>query len=137
MNRFHQDDLQTLATLQCADRTLFVIERPWKQNRNFISRIPPGDFLMRVKGPNEGRRGVRIERIGGDLERTVINLEIANLASQLEGCGGMGTGVKMDGNSTEVFATTNSGLALGILIREMAKWTKLEAACVLEIRDRF
>lgn len=140
LNRFYEDDLQTLGTLMCGDRLLFTIERPWKQNQAFISRILPGDFDMLIKHeedfPVDFKTGIRLDRIGGDTERTLINIEVANWASEVEGCIGVGTGLQTSENAK--YMVTHSWTGLEILSETVRDVTGNQGLpCILTIEDRF
>ena len=135
MNRFYQDNLQTLATLQCADRLLFTIELPWKQNRRNVSRIPAGDYEMK---PHESGRAVRlVYPMAEDRnpERTYINLEIANRADELQGCIGVGTRVMLDSRGKCSVSLSKPGI--GILLEEVLHQAGSGIPCILKIRDCF
>lgn len=87
----------------------FTVERPWLNNAPFVSCIPAGQYPWKwvdtgTAGNRHGR-GIGIEDVDG---RTLIRIHIANVASQVEGCVGVGMtrhdyrgGVRGVGSSTE------------------------------------
>lgn len=132
MKRFYQDERQTLGTLQVGKRLLFTIERPWIHNQPFHSCFPAGSFLMKMITIDDVVK-VRLHDLGSAerpnaAERTLLNIEVSNWAHQLQGCVGVGMGIKHDDSLSAVdedrhtYMLTNSKDAMGVLLDEMARW---------------
>ncbi len=130
LRRFYQDERQTLGTLTAGSVTLFTIERPWLQNQPHVSCIPPGDYKITIIQIGAEEK-IRLE--GGCIpsERTLINIEVANRAEQLEGCIGVGCGVRLEDAVNGIYMATDSRRAHNRLFQEIAE----DVVCTLQISD--
>lgn len=62
---------------------LYTIERPWLNNKPFVSCVPSG--LYELEWDTTGRV-TNVPRLRSVAERTHINIHVANWASELQGC---------------------------------------------------
>jgi len=135
LKRFYQDERQTLGTLTVGEVTLFTIERPWLQNQPNVSCIPPGDYGMKLV---EAGDKTRIRLSGGCIpaERSLINIEIANHANELEGCIGVGEGVSMSRWVPDcLFMVTESRAAYDVLFLRLQRLAETGVVCTLQLSD--
>jgi hypothetical protein len=69
----------------------FTVERPWLNNTPFVSCIPGGTYPIKwvdtKTSGNRNGRGIGIEDVP---DRTLIRVHVANYASQVAGCAGVG-----------------------------------------------
>lgn len=135
LQRFYQDERQTLGTLKVGAVTMFTIERPWLGNQPNVSRIPEGRYMFGLEAV-EDRQVIRLKTGGGIYgERTLINIEVANYARELEGCIGLGLGVSVHGDVRNgAYMTTKSADAYAILL-EMLEELDPKVDCWLKIDD--
>lgn len=141
LRRFYQDERQTLGMLAIGPVTIFTIERPWVNNQPFKSCFPAGVYPMNIiGGPSEKiRLGHVLPPLNGG-ERTLLNIEIANWARQLEGCVGVGMGVRRDPRASArekalIYSVTDSKIALARLLTEIKRWP--DVPMFLEVEDCF
>ena len=88
LNRFVKDNAATLGKLTYGDHTYYTVERPWRDNRPFVSCIPDGEYKMRrVNSPKFGEDMWEIVDVPG---RTHILLHVANGPGNVMGCIGLG-----------------------------------------------
>ncbi len=121
LRRFYQDERQTLGTLTVGAVTLFTIERPWLENQPNVSRIPAGRYRMTIVDVGVEKR-LRLDGAPLRGERTLINIEVANYASELEGCISVGRGTQSFGQfQRSLFMVTDSREAYAFLFGEVAK----------------
>jgi hypothetical protein len=73
------------------DTEFWTIENPWQDNEPNVSCIPEGSYEMeRYDSPSHGKNTWQLV---GVLNRTYIQIHVANYASNVLGCIGLGTGV--------------------------------------------
>ena len=76
-----------------------TLELPWRDNKNEISCIKEGVYELSLFKKQNGTWVVRLEDKNG---RTLVNIEIANEVSELEGCIALGLGLDpKTGNLTD------------------------------------
>lgn len=94
LTRFAHFTDRTLGLLHYGTDSWWTIERPWKNNRREVSCIPEGHYeMVRVDSP---RFGPNMWEIASVPDRSHILLHIANTASDILGCVGLGTGLYGD-----------------------------------------
>lgn len=84
---------QTNGTLYCGDLELQTLERPWLDNRSFVSCIPEGHYVLSPwVSPKFGNCYIVDGGTVGKTsrERTHILIHAANYVSQLNGCIALG-----------------------------------------------
>jgi len=92
--RFAHFSNRTLGQLHHGADKWWTIERPWKQNKREVSCIPEGDYeMVRVDSP---KFGPRMWEIAGVSDRDHILIHVANTASDILGCVGLGMGLYGD-----------------------------------------
>lgn len=139
LHRYYEDERQTLGMIGVGAKTLFTIERPWVHNQPFNSRFTDGTLKMKAI-EIEGKRKVRLERATGvRQERTLLNIEVANWASELHGCVGIGLGVSFSradpDSGRPTYQVTSSKTALAHLLAEMDRWP--DVPMYLDVIDGF
>ncbi len=104
----------------------WTIENPWQDNEPDVSCIPEGSYAMeRYDSPSHGANTWQLVDV---LNRTYIQIHVANYASNVLGCIGLGTGVmsNLDGVS-------NSRNAIDLLYRITDGLDKSEITIVSDI----
>ncbi len=133
LRRFYQDERQTLGTLTVGAVTLFTIERPWLENQPNVSCIPDGDYRITIVSV-EGDRRIRLEGPGIPDERTLINIEVANYARELEGCIAVADGIILtDLPDGPYYSLWESKAAYSRFYDEIYKRVKKNVVCTLQI----
>lgn len=61
----------------------YTVERPWLDNQHDVSCIPPGVYECHLR---DSKRGYPVYGVYGVPDRDNIEIHIANLPSELEGC---------------------------------------------------
>jgi len=84
--RFIQDNKGTFGVLMTKGFACFTIERPWKDNRQYISCIPAGEYIM-VRD-NKGKH--KYFKLLNVPDRKNIEIHVANFPEDVEGCIGFG-----------------------------------------------
>lgn len=107
-------------------RSYVTVERPWLDNRPYVSCIPEGVYTLRKRRSGVVERttggkyleGWEVTRVPG---RTHIMIHPANLMDQLEGCiaPGLSTGVLPDKNQEPQWAVLNSFAAFKMLMEDL------------------
>lgn len=135
LQRFYDDERQTLGTLMVGAAALFTIEPPPRNNQPNLSCIPEGRYMFGLEEVGD-KKVIRLKSGGGLYgERTLINIEVANYARELEGCIGLGLGVSVNGDVRNgSYMTTRSADAYAILL-EMLEGLDPKVDCWLEIDD--
>ncbi len=111
LNRFAYLPDATLGTLLIPNGcTLYTIERPWKENKAFISCIPTGTYDLEWDSTGRVRD---VPRLRNTHPRTQINIHVANYAHELHGCIAPGMDWDIDGKEAMV---TNSRNAMELLL---------------------
>ena len=77
--------------------TLYTIERPWKDNRPYLSCIPTNSAGYELEWDRTGRIK-DVPRLRHTNPRTQINIHAANYASELHGCIAPGLDWRVDGH---------------------------------------
>jgi hypothetical protein len=96
LERFGYTPLGTFGRLIYGDKRYFTVERPWENNRRFVSCIPEGRY--KVIWHNSPKFGRTLAVIGGTVslhqnekfERYAILFHAANTMDDLNGCIGVG-----------------------------------------------
>ena len=92
--RFARFEDRTLGKLIVDNKSFYTIENPWKDNIPYTSCIPEGEYkLIRVNSPKYGPNMWEVSRVPG---RSHILIHIANTASNVTGCIGLGMGLYGD-----------------------------------------
>lgn len=114
-----------------------TVERLFKDNQPFISSIPPGKYTLEPHESNQ--HGQTWALVNHDLgvyhyqdakaKRTAILIHVANRASELAGCIGLG---KYLGFVSDEIAVTNSAAAVGDALEILSKDTNH----TITIRDK-
>lgn len=82
------------------DLVLFTVERPWLDNKPFISCIPAGSYTVRKRdGSNQDLKYPDAWEVLDVEGRWGILFHIANKPSEVVGCIGPNRALKMDANS--------------------------------------
>lgn len=91
--RYAYNPRSVMGYLICPGLKLFTIERPWKNNEPFVSCIPTGQYrVTRRHSEKFGDHWLLLDVP----ERSLILIHVANYASELQGCIGIGTGQSID-----------------------------------------
>lgn len=102
MTRFVKDSERTISRVAWTDSIWFGVERPWLDNKPFVSCIPDGTYPMRrFYDVHDYRSSKRIDteyvwEICDVMGRTLILFHVANLPRNVAGCVGLGMGVYSD-----------------------------------------
>jgi hypothetical protein len=92
--RFKRSDEVTLGRLLHEGLSLYTVERPWFDNKAFVSCIPDGNYrIKRVDSPRFGKNMWEVAEVPN---RTHILLHTANYPHNVKGCIGLGKGVYTD-----------------------------------------
>lgn len=85
LRRFEQNEFYTLGNLASEDGKfdLFILERPWLNNKKMVSCIPEGEYITTY---HNGRRFKDVWRVLDVENRTGILFHPANFIRQLNGC---------------------------------------------------
>ena len=132
LTRFAMFDDRVIGRLDHDGVTFYTIERPWLDNKPFVSCIPCGDYIMRRFSDLHGRRSSK--DVGGedvweicDVDgRTFVLIHVANRSRNVLGCIGLGTtlyeNVQGVGNSRKAiqrfYARTAQETTLPLTIRQ-------------------
>ena len=82
---------RTIGRLTYNDEHFYTVERPWLDNRQNISSIPPGFYqLGRVDSPRFGPNTWEIQGVSG---RSHILIHVGNTAADVIGCIAIGMGL--------------------------------------------
>ena len=123
LNRLYLPD-KTIGVWTYDDKTLYSIEKPWRDNRQNVSCIPEGEYkLVRVNSP---RFGSNMWSVLDVPNRTHILVHVANYSRDVVGCIGLGLSV-----ADRLQAVWNSGDA----IREFYAWSEGMDTLNLTIRS--
>lgn len=91
LTRFAYLEDRTLGRLECFGEAFWTIENPWLDNKPNVSCIPEGEYQMeRYDSPTHG---FNTWQFVGVPNRTYIQIHVANYASNVMGCIGLGNGV--------------------------------------------
>jgi hypothetical protein len=86
-----------------------TLERPWMDNKTGVSCVPPGDYrVTKFTSPSKGD----VFLLHDVPDRTMIEIHIANKASELEGCIAVGRAFFAGG-------ITTSGETMKMLLETM------------------
>lgn len=91
--RYAYNARSVMGTMICPGLKLFTIERPWANNEPFVSCIPQGEYKV-VRRHSE-KYGAHWHVLDVP-NRSLILIHVANYASELQGCIGIGTGQSID-----------------------------------------
>jgi hypothetical protein len=100
----------TLGVLFVEGSIFYTVERPWLNNKPFVSCIPDGVYPLREhNSPSFGRKLWMVDEVPN---RTYILIHVANRPHQLEGCIGIGSNILPElegvGGSTKALAKLDS-----------------------------
>jgi hypothetical protein len=89
--RFKRSDEVTIGRLLHEGLSFYTVERPWLDNKAFVSCIPDGSYkVKRFDSPKFGKAMWQITEVPN---RTFIIIHLANYSHDLQGCIGLGLGV--------------------------------------------
>ena len=95
------------------ERICDTLENPWLDNQRNISRIPEGEYKVRLRLPRESATRHYIHLLVKDVpNRDYILFHIGNTAKDTRGCILVGLGSQQD-------FVSNSVLAMDLLIKEV------------------
>lgn len=89
--RYYQDVKSTLGVLVIEgmiDPIFYTIERPWVHNERNISCIPEGSYPCRI---HHSTRNGEVYAVNDVPDRSDIQMHVANVAEELEGCIAVGS----------------------------------------------
>ena len=125
----------TFGLLEHEEWSCFTVERPWRQNKPTISCIPAGLYPLKLgtfysgDGPG-GKPDYPAYELLNVPQRAQIKIHKANLATDVEGCIGVGMGLGSMGGK---WAVVNSILAYDQLMKRppadeiFITWQPIEA----------
>lgn len=88
LTRFARLPTATIGRLQYGDETYWTVEKPWLDNKPFVSCIPDGHYSMaRVDSPKFGPNMWEITEVP---DRSHILIHVANTSADVVGCIGLG-----------------------------------------------
>ena len=91
LTRFVSAEDRTIGRLDYDDETFWTVERPWQDNKPFVSCIPDGTYPMRRHdSPKFGKNTWEIFGVPG---RTYILIHIGNWSRDVVGCVALGSSV--------------------------------------------
>lgn len=92
--RFARFDDRTIGRLEVENETFWTIENPWLGNAPNVSCIPDGHYQMeRYDSPSRGPNTWQLVEVP---DRTYIQIHVANYATDVLGCIGLGTSLLSD-----------------------------------------
>ena len=103
----------TIGRLLAGDNAWATIERPWINNEANISCIPEGIYQCEKYSSNRFPRTYQIESV---INRTYILFHIANKATEVQGCVGLGKSI-----STNNYEIVDSRAAMNEFIDYMSE----------------
>jgi hypothetical protein len=87
LNRILDDGERTLGILKVPDLQfkLFTLERSWKENKNYVSCIPCGEYIVKPNyiSANFGKKSFLVEGVKG---RDKILIHAGNRVKESKGC---------------------------------------------------
>ena len=89
LTRFALYDNRTIGRLICGDEIFWTVEKPWKNNKPFVSCIPAGKYTI-TKG-NSPRFGPDTWQVMDVPGRTHILFHVGNFSNDVVGCIAVGT----------------------------------------------
>ena len=106
LRRFRSDEDGTFGTLEVDNHVFFTVERPWKDNKPFVSCIPEGDYILVPHQSNKYGHVLAMinHQIGvthqkePDSTRYACLIHTANYPKDVEGCIGLGDNYIADKN---------------------------------------
>lgn len=91
LTRFALFDDRTLGRLVCGEEVFWTVEKPWKDNKPFISCIPAGKYkIEKGDSPRFGPDTWQVMDVPG---RTHILFHVGNTSADVVGCIAVGTNV--------------------------------------------
>lgn len=88
LSRLDDDGSKTCGTLTVGEVTFQTLERPWLNNKPYVSCIPAGDYV--VHRDTTGRH--QYYAVADVPNRTYIEIHVANVVEELQGCIALGLG---------------------------------------------
>jgi hypothetical protein len=120
MQTWCRDDV-TLGTLEYDNFRCFTLERPWLNNKKYVSCIPPGEYTIQKHiSPTHGPC-FWILNVPG---RTEILIHRINFRRDTKGCVGVGDSITYLDNNT-IPDLTNSAITLKQFLKVTPSTTKL------------
>lgn len=93
LKRFCYHPQGTLGLIDLGGKRFYTVERPWLDNKPYVSCIPTGAYMMqRRQSPRFGETW----HVTGVEDRTHILIHVANFPSDIQGCIGLGTSLMND-----------------------------------------
>lgn len=93
LKRFCYHPQGTLGVIDFAGERFYTVERPWIDNKPYVSCIPTGSYNMRRR---ESPRFGETWHVLDVEDRTHILIHVANFPSDVQGCIGLGTKLMND-----------------------------------------
>ena len=87
LKRFCYHPQGTLGVIDFAGERFYTIERPWRENKPYVSCIPTGSYMMRRR---ESPRFGETWHVLDVEDRTHILIHVANFPNDVQGCIGLG-----------------------------------------------
>ncbi len=88
LQRFAYSDLGTFGRLLLPSFSCYTVERPWLNNRPFVSCVPEGTYRLEPRRYNRG--GYETLEITGVPNRSLILIHKGNLPRHVQGCVAVG-----------------------------------------------
>lgn len=87
LKRFYQNEHGTLGELMIGDLPLFIVERPWFDNKPYKSCVPAGTYqVVKRDGSNKNLKYPDAWEIKVGAPRWGIVFHVANYPDELAGC---------------------------------------------------
>lgn len=125
LTRNQDDDKQTLGEFFINDPIVMVLktlELPWKLNQAFISRFPPGIYIVKRRWSVRHKWHYIIQDVEG---RTWILIHRGNYYKNTKGCVLVGMGIK-DIDSDGYMDVIDSKKAMKLMLKVLPKVFELE-----------
>ena len=120
LTRFAYSTIGTFGEISVGNATWLTIERPWRNNRAFLSCIPIGEYELRLTMFRRNTPDVSDDypayQVMDVPDRTYIKMHIANTMKDVEGCIGLGMNLGYVGG---LWAVTKSRIAYGQFMLSM------------------
>ena len=116
--RHWSGEYSTVGTIESGLYQGYSVENPWLQNCPWHSCIPEGHYVMKLGWYNKG--GYAAYELLDVPGRTLIKIHIANKASEVDGCVGLGGGVtSVFHDNVEELRVSNSKTSLSNFMQEL------------------
>lgn len=114
LERFAYTPMGTFGKLTMPEFSCYTVERPWLDNKPFVSCIPEGEYDIFLSRYNRG--GYPAYEVMDVPNRTLIKIHVANTMDDVLGCIGPGLAL---GYIDQKWAVTSSKAALKTFMAEM------------------